>query len=223
LPIAFIYLDTFIDWVLLFLILGSVGVIVYVIFLMILKPYIDLKTGEIPMPPEAGEKYYFLFSEAARSATFTVGKNMGEIPTKCSAISEGHLVFTFKKHPLNEEYDITVKRSGPTLFKPPRMQTYTVMESTEKLESHEVIGKTAEFRISGQLFKERMINYIEISLGSKFIFNKKGQERLQFVFTIERIHPGLNLQRSDGDGNFSFGKEEHKETAHSTVGIENID
>lgn len=219
-PLGFIALDTGIDWFIFFLLLASIGVVIWVLFDRILKPYVDMKTGEIPMPPSAGESFYFLVDETARSSTFTIGKNLGDIATKCSAISEGHLVFTFKKNPTSEEYGITIKRSGPTLFKPPRMQTYSVMESTEKIESYEVIGKTAEFRISGQLIKERMINYIEISLGSKFIFAKNGLERLQFIFTIQKIHPGLNFQRSDSDGNYSFGKEEQKETTTSNAALD---
>lgn len=202
-----ILLDSF-NYFVGFVLVFSIAVILYVLYDQILKPYIDLKSKEIPLPPEVGQEYYFITDEMARTSTFTIGRNMGDIPTKCSAISEGHLTFTFKKHPINEEYEIIIKRGGPTLIKPPRMQTYSVMESTEKLESFEVIGKTAEFRISNQLIKERMINYIEIGLTAKFIFDKKGKERLQFIFKIEKIHPGLNLNKRDSNGNFPFGKEE---------------
>lgn len=179
-----------------------------------------MKSKEIPLPPEVGQEYYLITDETARTTTFTIGRNMGDIPTKCSAISEGHLTFTFKKHSMDEEYEIVIKRGGPTLFKPPRMQTYSVMESTEKLESYEIIGKIAEFRISNQLIKERMINYIEIGFTSKFIFDKKGKERLQFIFKIEKIHPGFNLHKRDGNGNFPFGREEAHEIkteAHETI------
>ncbi len=205
--LANILLDSFNYFVGLLLVI-SVGVIFYVVYDQILKPYIELKSKEIPFPPKIGQEYYFITDEMARVSTFSIGRNMGDIVTKCSAISEGHLTFTFKKHPTNEEYEIIIKRGGPTLFKPPRMQTYSVMESTEKLESFEVIGKTAEFRISNQLIKERMINYIEIGFTSKFIFDKNGKERLQFIFKIEKIHPGLNLHKRDSKGNFPFGKEE---------------
>ena len=217
---SLITLDTSIDWLVFFLLLCAVCISIWVLYINILKPYIDMKTSEIPDPPNVGDTFYFLVDESARSSTFTIGRNMGDIKTKCSAISEGHLVFTFKKHPVNEEYTITIKRSGPTLIKPPRMQTYSVMGSSEKLESYEVIGKTAEFRISGQLIKERMINYIEISLGSKYIFTNSGKERLQFIFTIEKIHPGFNFQRRDSEGNYSFGKEEHKETTSTNTVLE---
>lgn len=208
--LANVLLDSF-DYFVGFLFVLSLIVIFYVLYDQILKPYIELKSKEIPLPPEVGQEYYFITDETARISTFTIGRNMGDIPLKCSAISEGHLTFTFKKHPMNEEYEIIIKRGGPTLFKPPRMQTYSVMESTEKLESYEIIGKVAEFRISNQLIKERMINYIEIGFTSKFIFDKNGRERLQFIFKIEKIHPGLNLSKRDSNGNFPFGKEEVKE------------
>lgn len=217
--LANILLDSFNYFVGVLLVL-SLGVIAYVVYDQVIKPYIELKSKEIPLPPEVGQEFYFITDETARTSTFSIGRNMGEIPLKCSAISEGHLTFTFKKHPTNEEYEIIIKRGGPTLFKPPRMQTYSVMESTEKLESFEIIGKVAEFRISNQLIKERMINYIEIGLTAKFIFDNKGRERLQFIFKIEKIHPGLNLQKRDSNGNFPFGKEitkEHKSDSHEII------
>ncbi|MCX8000514.1 MAG: hypothetical protein N3A69_16445 [Leptospiraceae bacterium] len=208
--LANILLDSFNYFVAILLFL-SVSVIFYVVYDQIVKPYFEMKSKEIPLPPEVGKEYYLITDESVRTTTFSIGRNVGDIPTKCSAISEDHLTFTFKKHPVNEEYEIVIKRNGPTLFKPPRMQTYSVMESTEKLESYEIIGKTAEFRISNQLIKERMINYIEIGFSSKFIFDKNGKERLQFIFKIEKIHPGLNLHKRDGNGNFPFGKEEASE------------
>ncbi|MDX1959098.1 MAG: hypothetical protein SFU98_11035, partial [Leptospiraceae bacterium] len=115
-----------------------------------------MKKSEIDTPPEQGAEYFFITSETERTPTFVIGKNVGNIVTKCSNIEEDHLVFQFKKDPLNEEYTITIKRHGSVLFKPPRMAHYAVMAASEKLESHEVIGKKAEFRISNKMIKERM-------------------------------------------------------------------
>ncbi len=196
-----------------FLAILAMGVIFAVLYFQLLVPYIELKKSEIPFPPEVGDVFTYVVNESERTATFTIGRSSGNIVTKCAPISESHLSFVFKKNPSAEEYDIIIKKGGPALFKPPRVATYSLMDSTERLESHEIIGKTAEFRISGQIIKERMINYIEISLTSKFFFTKMGKERLQFLFKIEKIHPSLNLNHKDDNGNFYFGKEEHREAA----------
>ncbi|MCB1177738.1 MAG: hypothetical protein KDK36_09185 [Leptospiraceae bacterium] len=212
LPVLGILTQWWHDWLLYFVLLICFATIGLIIYYQIILPYVILKQSEIPFPPEVGEVFTFVVNESDRNPSFTISRTHGDLVTKCSAISENHLTFVFKKNQFAEEYDITIKRGGPTLFKPPRVATYSVMDSTEKLESHEIIGKEALFRISRQLIKERMINYFEISLTSKFFFNKTGKERLQFIFKIEKIHPSLNLAMEDSDGNFPFGKEEHKDS-----------
>ncbi|MCB1141219.1 MAG: hypothetical protein H7A24_01480 [Leptospiraceae bacterium] len=194
-------------WLVLFL--SSAGFL-WVLYKEIVYPYILISTKEVEPPPEVGKVYEFIVSESERNSFFSVGKTTGNIVTRCSAIQEDHLIFQFKKDPSQEEYDIQIKKNGAVLFKPPRMPTYSTMDSTEKLESHEVIGKTADFRISNVILKERMVNFIEISLTSKFIITKSGKERLQFRFTITKIHPGLNLNSPDKTGNFPWGKDEQK-------------
>jgi hypothetical protein len=171
-----------------------------------------ISTKELSPPPHQGQVFEFLVSETERNSFFTIGKTTGNIVTRCSAIQEDHLIFQFKKDPTHEEYDIVIKKNGAVLFKPPRMPTYSAMESSEKLESHEVIGKTADFRISNVITKERMVNFIEISLSSKFVIIKSGKERLMFIFTITKIHPGINTNSPDKTGNFPWGKDDkHKE------------
>lgn len=190
-------------WVLILLSATGLG---WVFYNQFLRPYIELREKEMLPPPPQGAVFEYLVSETERTSTFIIGRALGSIATRCAAISEDHLVFTFKKDDTHEEYDITVKRGAPVLFKAPRTPTYSVMDSSEKLESHEVIGKTADFRISNQINKERMINFIEISLSSKFIINKNGKERLQFIFTISKIQPGL-ASSPDKSGHYPWGKE----------------
>lgn len=194
-------------WVL--ILLSATG-LCWVMYNQFIKPYIELKEKEMLPPPPVGTAYEYLVSETERTSSFVIGRAIGNISTRCAAISDEHLVFTFKKDDTHEEYDITIKRSAPVLFKPPRTPTYSVMDSTEKLESHEVIGKTADFRISNQINKERMINFIEISLSSKFIINKNGKERLMFIFTISKIQPGL-ASSPDNSGHYPWGKEKKEE------------
>lgn len=193
-----------------FLVLAFLGLIA-VLYTQIVTPFIKLKISEVEYPPVKGDVYEFIYNEAERVSFFTIGASQGNIVTKCSAISEEHLIFQFKKDPRSEQYDITIKRNGQVLFKPPRMAIFAKMGGTEKLESHELIGKTAEFRISDKLHKERMIEFIEISLTANFFFTKSGSERMKFQFTITKIHPGFNLKVKNRKGLFPFGKDIEQE------------
>ena len=195
--------------------------ILLVLYNQVFKPYIDLKVSEIEIPPNPEDQFEFIMSELERFASFSVGANTGDIITKCAAISEGHLNFQFKKDPKHEEYQLTIKRDGAVLFKPPRMNTFSKMSGTEKMESHEIIGKPAVFRISDKVTKDnRMIDYIEISLTAKFFFDKMGRERLKFIYEISKIHPGFNLRNKNGKGLFPFGKDS---SAKETVEFESIE
>lgn len=197
-----------------FIFLICLAGILLALYNQIFKPYIDLKVSEVETPPNHGDQFEFVMSELERFATFNVGANTGDIITKCAAISEGHLNFQFKKDPKHEEYQITIKRDGAALIKPPRMNIFSKMAGTEKIESHELIGKSAFFRISDKITKDgRMIEFIEISLTAKFFFDKMGRERLKFTYEISKIHPGINLKNKNGKGLFPFGKDSsQKET-----------
>ncbi len=180
----------------------------------LIAPFIQQKISEIDYPPEIGQKFEYIVNEADRISHFSVGANTGDIPTKCAAISEDHLSFTFKKDPRGEEYTITIKREGPILYKHPRMTHFLKMASTEKLESHELIGKVAEFRLSDKISKERMIDFIEITLTTAFVISKSGRERMKFIFTFSKVHPGFNLKTKNRKGLFPLGKDgHHKEEA----------
>lgn len=156
--------------------------------------------------------------EATRNHTFTVGKLAGNLATKCVAISEDHLVFQFKKDRDMEEYEIQISRNGPVLYKHPRMNLLSKMEAKEKLESYEIIGKKANFRISDKIVKGGMANFIELSLSCAFYITKLGKERLKFTISVNKIVPGLNPRLMNKDGLYPWGKnpddsdeEEHAE------------
>jgi hypothetical protein len=207
---ALILLDslTVLFWVILCIAsVGLLGVLAH----QFLIPLLRLKQLELPDPVAKGDQFDIVVDEGTRTFRFTIGKKTGNLRTLCHAISEDHLVFQFKKTSDNEEYTITVQKNAPVLFKPPRMDVYSKMESKEKIESHEIIGHTADFRISDRFTKDRMVNYIEIRLGSSFYFNKMGKERMRFSFTIARIQPGLNREFRNRDGCFDWGQEDGAE------------
>lgn len=172
-------------------------------------PYMRLKALELPDPISVGDSFSFVVEETARQSSFSIGKKTGNLRTLCSAIQEDHLVFEIKKNRDNEEYSLTIIKNGPTLFKPPRMDTYTKMDSREKMEGYEIIGHSADFRISDKIIKERMVNFIEIRLSTSFFYNRSGKERMKFSFTILKIMPGLERSKRERDGSFGWGQEEN--------------
>lgn len=180
----------------------------FIVYHQFILPFFILKESDRFIPVQTGDHYDLVVDEMSRFATFSVGSRTGQLATRCNAISENHLVFQIKKSKDSEDYSITILRNGPSFYKPPRMEHYEKMESKESFESYEIIGHPAEFRISDKIVKDRMINFIEISLTASFYFTKLGKERMKFTFKIGKIQPGINRKvRFRGD-TYGFGKEE---------------
>ncbi|TGJ99250.1 hypothetical protein EHO59_15340 [Leptospira semungkisensis] len=179
----------------------------FFIYLEILRPYFAKTRPGLLLPPDEGDSFEVVVPESTRVYRFSVGQKFGNLPTFSKAIQDDHIVFILKKGKDTEDYDILINRSGPVLMKPPRMQYFAKMESSEKLESHEIIGQIASFRISDKITKDRMTQYFEIGLTSNFFMNKMGKERMRFIFSVQKIHPGIALSSKDKKGLYSFGKE----------------
>jgi len=191
----------------------GLGFLVYVQFLL---PILARKESDRFIPVQVGDKFDFVVDEISRSSSFSVGCKSGNLPTRCQAIHEDHLIFQFKKARDTEDYTITVLRNGPTLYRPPRMEIFGKMESKETFDSYEIIGHTTDFRISDRIAKDRMINFIEVSLTSSFYFNKVGKERMRFSFSISKIQPGINRKLRSREDTYPFGKEEGAEEEEET-------
>lgn len=160
----------------------------FLFFKEVIYPAIKKGSAGIGTPPEEGDRFLLVVPESQRNIRFSVGQTSGNIRTYCNTISDNHLIFNLKKAKDSEDYEIQILRNSAVLFKPPGMPTFSKMESTEKLDSYEVIGKSADFRISDKVVKERMTQYFEIGLSSEFFINNFGKERMRFIFTITKIH-----------------------------------
>lgn len=183
----------------------------FLFFKEVIYPAIKKGSAGIGTPPEEGDRFLIVVPESQRNVRFSVGQTSGNIRTYCNTISDNHLIFNLKKAKDSEDYEIQILRNSAVLFKPPGMPTFSKMESSEKLDSYEVIGKSADFRISDKVVKERMTQYFEIGLSSEFFINNFGKERMRFILTITKIHPGLNRKTPIKKGLYAFGKEEREE------------
>ncbi len=199
--------DSFTYLLILSLILSSVGLL-YVIYKQFLFPILSRKESDRFIPVQVGDKFDYVVDEISRNGQFLVGCRTGNLPTRCQAISEDHLIFQFKKARDTEDYTIHVLKNGSTFFRPPRMEIFEKMEQKESFESYEIIGHSTDFRISDKIVKDRMINFIELSLSSSFYFNKVGKERMRFTITVQKIQPGINRKLKSREDTYPFGKEE---------------
>jgi hypothetical protein len=182
-----------------------------IIYQQFIFPIVSRKDSDRFIPAQTGDHYDLVVDEISRFSQFMIGCKTGHIATRCHAISEDHLIFQFKKSKDSEDYTVTVLKNAPSFYKPPRMDKYEKMESKETFDSYEIIGHPAEFRISDKIIKDRMVNFIEISVTSSFYFNRVGKERMKFTFTIGKIQPGINRKVRFKDDTYGFGKEEGAE------------
>lgn len=186
------------------LILSIIGFIL-IFFTGLVLPYLRLQDSLFFDPPYIGKSWKIIVDESSRIATFKVGQKTGDLPTRCNAIAEDQLIFIFKKSKEDETYDIIIKRNGATLFRPPRMEKFIKMDSVVNMQSYELIGNNALFRIADKIVKDRMVNYIEISLNTEFFFNKAGTERMRFIVAVTNIQPGINTNKKLKGKVYPFG------------------
>ncbi len=199
------------DLFLTFATIAAVSGMFFFFYWEVLRPFVAKSRPGQMLPPDEGDSYTVIVPESTRIYRFSVGQLYGNLPTLCKSIQDDHIVFILKKSKDAENYDILINKSGPTLMRPPRMQYFAKMETSEKLESHELIGQTASFRISDKINKDRMTQYFEIGLTSSFFVTKLGQERMKFIFIVQKIHPGLGTRSRDKKGLYGFGKERSDE------------
>lgn len=207
------------------LILAIIGFIL-IFFTQLILPYLRIQDSLFFDPPYPGKFWKITVDEGSRISTFKVGQKTGDLPTRCNAIAEDQLIFIFKKSKEDETYDIIIKRNGSTLFRPPRMEKFLKMDSVVTIQSYELIGNSALFRISDKIVKDRMVNYIEIGLNTEFFFNKAGTERMRFIITVTNIQPGINTSKKLKGKVYPFGvdkKSKTKEDSDDENDQENLD
>jgi hypothetical protein len=186
----------------------SVTGLMFVLYGQLIHPIVEIRRMDLPPPVNIGDKYFLVVDSSERYARHTIGKLIGNIATRVGALQDEHLVFQFKRARDSEDYDIIVQRNSAVLYQHPKMDVFAKMESIEKLESHELIGHEAKFRLGNKISKDRMTHFVEITLSTEFYFNRLKEEKLRYIFTITRIQPGLNRMKANKDKSFPWGKEE---------------
>lgn len=92
------------------------------------------------------------------------------------------------------------------LWKAPHTNNFVVLDQIDTLESREFIGHPGYLRLVGLMQGGRPLHYVEVEISVKFFIDSYGEERMKFLFKINRIYPGIDLNSRDNKGIYSFGR-----------------
>jgi hypothetical protein len=184
----------------------SISGIAYVFYRSILQPVFRIK-ADIESPPlKVGFTHVILIDDTNRTKRIGIGQMSSEIKTRLTGIKEDHLVLQIKKERTMEEYAIEVIPNGPVYCKSPHSQKMEQLKGNDIVESRELIGHPALFRLAALVKSGRVLQYLEFELSTNFIIDTFGRERMKFSLTLKQIFPSLNINSRNKKGIYSFGR-----------------
>lgn len=188
-------------------VLGAIGVLVLLGFFyrFILYPAFKVMADTSSPPPALGESKELILKNG-RHLRYRLGLVDSDWKLRMKGIVEDHLVFDFRKDRSLEEYEIELNPSGPVLYRPPHEQHLQRMKGKDRIESRELIGHPALFRLVAAIQGERPVHYIEFELSTRFFIDNAGDERMKFIVELKRIHPGIDLKSRSKRGVYNFGR-----------------
>lgn len=188
-------------------VLGVAGVMVLLGFFyhFILYPALKVMADTSSPPPAPGERKELILKNG-RHLRYRLGLVDSDWKLRMKGIVEDHLVFDFRKDRTLEEYEIEIIPGGPVLYRPPHEQRLQRMKGRDRMESRELIGHPALFRLVAAMQGERPVHYIEFELSTRFFIDNAGDERMKFIVELKRIHPGIDLKSRNKRGVYSFGR-----------------
>ena len=180
--------------------------ILYIFYRSILVPVYRIKNDIESPPPKEGFEYAILIEDSNRFKRIGIGQIDSFIKTRLSGIKEDHLVLQIKKERSMEEYAITLVPNGSVFYRPPHSKKIEQLKHSEIVESRELIGNPALFRLAALVKNGRALQYAEFELSTEFIIDNTGRERMKFSLTLKQIFPSLNINSRNKKGIYSFGR-----------------
>ena len=203
------YLDLF------FLLLGVVAGLsfLYLFYLLIIKPSVLARIAMYSAPLEEGFVEEILVDKLERTLTVSIGQMDSNINTRMLGIVEDHLQIKFNKERDIEDYIITLSAKKPVFFKRPHTSGFEKIKGSETMDSRELIGYPALFRVAATVRENSPIQYLEFELSTKYFINQYGEERMKFFLKLLKIYPGMDKKSRNKKGIYAFGrlKVEHDE------------
>jgi len=183
--------------------LAGLSLLAYILFV---RPVLVARAENDHPPPRAGFSFEIIIDRSSRSRRVSAGQVDSDINTRLNGIREDHLVLEFEKERELEEYEISVIPGGPLLYRQPHAKKLEFIKSAETLDSRELIGDSAVFRLATEVKDSRALQYVEFILQSSFFINQYGEEKMRFTLLLNNIFPSLDLNSRDKNGVYSFGK-----------------
>ncbi len=183
----------------------SLAGLLFIVYRLIVGPILQAQ-ADLLSPPLTEGSVHSIVLEIDRFKSVSVGQLDSDIKTRMNGIKEDHLVLHFRRDLDLETYTITISPGGPVLFQRPHLKKYETMSGSEKIESSELIGHPALFRLVASMRSGRPVHFLEFELSTKYFINTVGLEKMRFMLTFVKFHPSLDRDSRNKRGVFNFGR-----------------
>ncbi len=210
-------LPLYVEYILFFVLFLVFVILFYGFYMFIYIPskkfYLDLQSP----PLQVGAVNEIILDQNQKKKSITIGSLTSDISLRLKGIEDPHLEILITKEKGLEEYEILIKPIArkKILWKAPHTKNFQLLEKSDILQSREFIGHPGYLRIIGLMQGNRPLHYVEIEISVKFFIDSYGEERMKFVFKINRIYPGIDLNSRDNKGIYSFGRVKEEEASES--------
>jgi len=184
----------------------SAVVLCVTLYLMILRPAMAIRADRESPPPEEGSVHEIIVDPSLRTIRLSIGQIDSDYKTRMNGIREDHMVMKFQKDRDLEDYEITLQANGSAQLRIPHSKTMERIQGSEKIQSSELIGDTAVFRLAASAREGRVLQYVEFELAAKYFINRTGEERMKFLLTLKKIFPSLDKTSRNKKGIYLFGR-----------------
>lgn len=191
----------------------SLGVFVSILYYLIIGPTLKALRERQSQPPEVGYSMDVVLDHNVRSRIVRIGLTDGDIKLRLQGIKEDHMTLKFHREAGMEEYDITLQPGGHVFFRPPHARKLERVGSAEKMESSELIGHPATFRLAAVVQHDRPLQYAEFELSTSYFINRVDEEKMKFTLTLKKLFPGVDRNRPVKKGIYRFARQQAEEEA----------
>ncbi len=185
---------------------GALIGISWIFYMLFVGPARKLKAEQDAPPPQEGYTYEILISDENRQRTVRVGLLDADIKLRLNGIRDDHLQIRFVKERGLQEYQIDLIPGPNVYYRPPHARKIEAMKAAESIESRELIGHPASFRLAASVKNNRALQYVEFELSTRFIINNLGEEVMRFTLALTRIFPGVDIQSRNNRGLYMFSR-----------------
>ncbi|MBX7058194.1 MAG: hypothetical protein K1X75_09010 [Leptospirales bacterium] len=178
----------------------------WILYIVVVAPARRVKAEQDAPPPQVGYALDLFLSDQNRQRKVSIGLLDSDIKLRLSGIREDQLILRFEKERGLEEYQINIQPGANVYYRPPHGRKIEAMKDGETVESRELIGHAAAFRLAASVKNNRALQYVEFELSVKFVINNLGEEVMRFTLSLTRIFPGVDTGSRNKQGLYGFSR-----------------